>query len=201
MLVLSVDITERKRADDEVRQSQELLQAIIDNTPALIYVKDLEGRITVASRSLGDVVGVDAHDIVGKTSREFVANPEDAEIHMANDRRVVETGQAITVEESSRGRVFLSVKFPLRDAQGRIFATGGVSTDITDRKRAEEAVRESESRFRTLADAMPQLAWIAKADGYIYWYNQRWYHYTGTTPEQMEGWGWKMYTIPRRCPR
>jgi PAS domain S-box-containing protein len=138
VLLFTVDITERKRAEEEVRRSQELLQAIIDNTPALIYVKDLEGRITVANRSLADTVGIEVHGILGKTSREFVADPNDAEIHMANDRQVVETGQAIMAEESSRGRVFLSMKFPLRDAQGRIFASAGVSTDITERKQAEE---------------------------------------------------------------
>ena len=53
------------------------------------------------------------------------------------------------------------------------------------------ALRESEDRFRTMANSMAQLAWIARADGYIFWYNQRWYDYTGTTPAEMEGWGWK----------
>ncbi len=54
-------------------------------------------------------------------------------------------------------------------------------------KRAEEAMREREERFRTLANTIPQLCWTANADGWIFWYNQRWYEYTGTTPEQMEG--------------
>jgi PAS domain S-box-containing protein len=54
----------------------------------------------------------------------------------------------------------------------------------------------SEQQFRTLADAIPQLAWMARADGWIYWYNRRWYEYTGTTPEQMEGWGWESVHAP-----
>ena len=66
---------------------------------------------------------------------------------------------------------------------------------------ANEALRESEERFRTMANAIPQLAWIARADGYIYWYNDRWYSYTGTTPEQMEGWGWQSVHDPAVLPK
>ena len=73
--------------------------------------------------------------------------------------------------------------------------------EITKRKRAEEKIQESEERFRTLANAIPQLAWIAKSDGYIFWYNQRWYDYTGTTPEEMEGWGWQRVHDPEVLPQ
>src|ERR1019366_8841298 len=69
------------------------------------------------------------------------------------------------------------------------------------RKRAEESLRESEAQFRTLANAIPQLCWMANADGGIFWYNQRWYEYTGTTPEQMEGWGWKSVHDPETLPK
>ena len=57
--------------------------------------------------------------------------------------------------------------------------------------RTEEALRKSEEQFRHLANAIPQLCWMANADGWIFWYNDRWYDYTGTTPQQMEGWGWQ----------
>jgi PAS domain S-box-containing protein len=69
-----------------------------------------------------------------------------------------------------------------------------------ERQRTTEAIQESEERFRTMADSVPQLAWIAKADGFIYWYNQRWYEYTGTTREQMEGWGWQSVHDPLVLP-
>ena len=78
---------------------------------------------------------------------------------------------------------------PIRGTDGNMVGVVLVFRDITERKRAEEALRESEERFRTMANAIPQLAWIARSDGYIFWYNQRWYDYTGTTPEQMEGMG------------
>jgi PAS domain S-box-containing protein len=60
---------------------------------------------------------------------------------------------------------------------------------------------ESEERFRTMVDSIPQLAWIAQADGYILWYNQRWYEYTGTTPAQMEGRGWQNVHDPLMLPK
>jgi PAS domain S-box-containing protein len=68
------------------------------------------------------------------------------------------------------------------------------------RARAERELRGSEEQFRTLADAIPNLAWIAHGDGHIFWYNQRWYDYTGTTPEQMEGWGWQSVHEPSVLP-
>jgi len=60
-----------------------------------------------------------------------------------------------------------------------------------ERTRAAERLRESEEQLRALADSIPQLTWMAEPDGFIFWYNRRWYEYTGTTPEEMEGWGWQ----------
>jgi PAS domain S-box-containing protein len=75
------------------------------------------------------------------------------------------------------------------------------ASDLIESAKAEEALRESEARFRTMANAMPQLAWVANADGWIPWYNRRWYEYTGTTPEQMEGWGWQSVHDPVALPK
>lgn len=69
-----------------------------------------------------------------------------------------------------------------------------------ERVRIESALHESEARFRMMANAMTQLAWMAHADGHIFWYNQRWYDYTGTTPEEMEGWGWQSVHDPAELP-
>jgi len=69
------------------------------------------------------------------------------------------------------------------------------------RLRAEAALRESEARFHLLADSIPQLAWMARQDGWIFWYNKRWYDYTGTTLEEMEGWGWRKVHHPDHVDR
>lgn len=86
------------------------------------------------------------------------------------------------------------------DPAGKAVSFHGAVMDITHRKQMELALQESEERFRTMANSMAQLAWIAKADGFIFWYNQRWYEYTGTTPEQMEGRGWQSVHDPEVLP-
>src|SRR5581483_799506 len=70
---------------------------------------------------------------------------------------------------------------------GRPIRVLGATFDITEHKRAEEALRVSAERFRTMANAIPQHAWITGPTGYVHWYNQRWYEYTGTTPAEVEG--------------
>ncbi len=87
------------------------------------------------------------------------------------------------------------------DDSGKVTALRGTAQDITERKQAEEALRESEAQFRTLANAIPQLCWMAKADGWIVWYNERWYRYTGMTPQQMEGWGWQSVHDSEALPK
>lgn len=69
------------------------------------------------------------------------------------------------------------------------------------RQEKEEALRESEERFRTMADNISQFAWMTDADGYIFWYNRRWHEYTGTTLAEMQGWGWQKVQHPEHLPR
>ena len=76
----------------------------------------------------------------------------------------------------------------------------GVVSDITDRKRVEQSLSQREEEFRSLADAMPQLVWMADPTGYVYWFNQRWYDFTGTTADQNCGWGWQSVHDPKFLP-
>jgi PAS domain S-box-containing protein len=87
------------------------------------------------------------------------------------------------------------------NAQGKPESFEGVAIDITERKLAEIQLAESEAQFRQLADSIPQLAWMADETGYIFWYNQRWYDYTGMTFEDMQGWGWDKVHDPIELKR
>ena len=86
--------------------------------------------------------------------------------------------------------------FPVRNAAGEIYRVAGVAQDITARKQAEEALRQSEAEIRQVADSMPQLVWVTRPDGYHEWYNSRWYEYTGTTPTESAGEGWNNFFHP-----
>ena len=90
--------------------------------------------------------------------------------------------------------------FPNEHDLWRIGLLARQAADMIEQTRSVGKLREGEERFRTMANAIPQLAWIAYPDGYIYWYNDRWYSYTGTTPEQMEGWGWQSVHDPVLLP-
>jgi len=83
-----------------------------------------------------------------------------------------------------------------------LLAAGGAVSerDIANHKRDAEAIRNSEERFRTLANAIPQLCWMANSEGWTFWYNQRWYEFTGTTPKEMDGGGWQSVHDPKFLP-
>ena len=98
-------------------------------------------------------------------------------------------------------RSFIMRVLPYRTNEGLTDGIVVTLIDISERKRAEVSLQESEKRFRTMANAMPQLAWIAHPDGSIFWYNQRWHDYTGTTPEQMAEWGWQSLHDPLVLPK
>ena len=90
---------------------------------------------------------------------------------------------------------------PMRDAAGQVEGILIHGNDVTQQVLARQEIEKREQQFRTLAESIPQLVWMAESDGYIFWYNQRWYKYTGTTPEQMEGWGWQTVHDPDVLPK
>ncbi len=110
-------------------------------------------------------------------------------------------GEEVAVEALKRGATDYVVKQRL-ERLGRV-ARRALSEQLEreERQRAEEALVDSEANFATLIDSLPQLCWMAGPDGAITWYNQRWYEYTGTTPEEMMGWGWTKVHDPDVLPR
>lgn len=90
---------------------------------------------------------------------------------------------------------------PVYNDSGRIEGVLAICTETTEKVKTINALKESEERFRAMADNIPNLAWMADADGWIFWYNSKWYEFTGTTPKQMEGWGWQSVHDPESLPK
>ncbi|WP_437739288.1 AAA family ATPase [Sorangium sp. So ce1504] len=146
---------ERRRAEQALKANQEMLQAVVDNSAAAIYVKDRDGRHLLANRHVGNLLGVPSEKILGRTVAAFFPAPM-AEAIQDHDRKVIEAGVPMEWEETvpleDGPHTFLSVKFPLGEGPAPR-AIGGISTDITERKRTEQAVRflaEASCKLMTL---------------------------------------------------
>jgi PAS domain S-box-containing protein len=126
-------------------------QAVLNAAPAPVYAKDTEGRYLFVNRRFEEVLGVRAEDVIGRTDDDIMA-PDVAANVRANDRRVLDTGRQIEIEEEvpfgGTPQWYLSVKFPLRDAGGEVYAVCGISSDITELKRAQEELLHREERER-----------------------------------------------------
>ncbi|MFL5357338.1 PAS domain S-box protein [Archangium sp.] len=159
-----------RQRDAALRLSEARLHALLDEAPASIYAKDAEGRYLFANRYLEQLLGRPREEILGRDD-SVLFPPELADNYRANDARVME-GEVCAFEEVARTptgpRTYLSVKFPLPGAEGFPAALGGISTDITGRKRAEQAQYESEERFRLLVENVEDYAiYMIDAEGRV----------------------------------
>ncbi|MDO7849741.1 PAS domain-containing protein [Hymenobacter sp. M29] len=168
---------------------------LADMIPQLVWITDPTGFHTYFNQRWIDYTGYDLADSVGPDMWNNLLHPDDQTRARQVWGHSLATGDDYEIEYRFKGRDgqyrwFLGQARPRRDEGGRIIAWFGTCTDIQDQKQAQHAQQEREEEFTTLADNMAQLAWMTRPDGYIYWYNRRWYDYTGTTLEEMQGWGW-----------
>jgi PAS domain S-box-containing protein len=205
VVIIFRDVTERRRAEERLRQSEERFARFMQQLPGLAWIKDVQGRYVYANEAAEKAFRTTIARLYGRTDDQ-VFPPETAAQFRRNDRQALQSTTGVKVIETleqADGVVHHSVvsKFPIAGPDGKKALIGGIAIDITDLKRAEDALKQSEVQFRTLADSIPQLAWMARPDGAIFWYNRRWYDYTGATPETMEGWGWQSVLDPELLPR
>ena len=160
---MRTEIAERKCVEEQLRESRERLQSILDNTIAVVYVKGLDGAYLTINQQFERLYHVDAREIVGQTD-EDVFPLATARCLRSNDRQVIEANQPLEFEEQipqdDGPHTYISIKFPLRDGAGEPYAVCGISTDITARKRAEEEKSALEDQLRQAQkmEAIGQLA-------------------------------------------
>jgi PAS domain S-box-containing protein len=191
---------DHKKSEDALRESEERLQVLLES------VQDY-AIFTLTPNNRIDSWNPGAERIFGYTESEIIGQPG-ALLFTPEDQ-----SQGVPEQELERARKdgrAIDERWHMRK-DGRLFYASGVTTalhnnpqlgfvkvarDLTEQKRAQEALRASETRFRTLSDAVPQLIWTNTPDGYANYFNQRWYEYSGLTYEQSAGLGWQAMVHP-----
>jgi PAS domain S-box-containing protein len=150
---LQAEVSERRRTEKALQMSETRLLAILENSPTLIFLKDPKGRYLHVNRQFARLFGFKRGQILGRTDFDLFPRRQ-AAVFRANDRKVLRAGVALGFEETAHYQdgVHVSIvsKFPLRDTSGKIYALCGIATDITDRKRTWEALRQSDEHHRRL---------------------------------------------------
>jgi PAS domain S-box-containing protein len=191
---VATDITERNRAQEALRESQARFVRFMEHLPGLAWIKDAAGKYVYANDAASNAFQIPTKDLYGKTDAD-VFRPDTAEQFQQNDQRALTSDAGIqTVEtlEQEDGAIHFSLvnKFPIPGPEGTATLVGGMAFDITDRMQAEQALRESEERFRTLASHAPVGIFMSKPDGGTVFVNESWCAMTGLTTEQACGRGW-----------
>jgi diguanylate cyclase (GGDEF)-like protein/PAS domain S-box-containing protein len=152
MLGTFLDVTERKQIEEALRASEEQIRAITDNATTVIVLKDLAGKYLHVNRQFERVFHVSNAAIQGKTDHDIFPL-ELADAFIKNDQMAIQSGEVLEIEElvphDDGMRTYISVKFPIRHNSGEIYAVCGMSTDITQRKQAEEELRIAATAFES----------------------------------------------------
>jgi len=175
------------------RLDTDLKHIYLEESTDAFYVKDAQGRYLMFNSEAARVSGKKSEEVIGKDDF-FLFSADEAKTVMAHDLKVMQGGQVVTLEEvihTAEGKTtYFTTKGPLFDDQGKVVGLFGISQDVTESRRVEEALRKSEQEFRTLTEAMPQIVWTTRPDGRNTYFNQQWVDYTGMTLEESYGEGW-----------
>ncbi len=207
--VLTIRDDTRRYADEQrLKQSEERLQQIMNQLFVFVGLLDPKGVVLSANQAPLDIAGLTIDDVRGKRFEDaywWSYDPaaqqriRDAIDSAARGERVRFVAP-VRAGDGRLARVDFQIA-PIFDSDGRVSALVPSGVAIEDRLSVEEELRDSEIRFHTMADNIAQLAWMTRADGHIFWYNKRWFDYTGSTPEAMLGWGWRDVHHPDHVDR
>jgi PAS domain S-box-containing protein len=181
------------------------LAAIVDSSTGAIISKSLDGTILSWNSAAEQLFGYSAGEMVGQSIRKIIPQDlqgeEDEILQRIRHGETVGTFETVRSHRSGHGVPVSLTVSPIRAPDGTIVGASKIVRDISVEVDRRKAARFAEERFRMLADNIDQLAWITDPTGYIEWYNKRWYEFTGTTLEEMRGWGWEKAHRPDHVDR
>ena len=185
------DVTEQRKMEEALRESEELFRSTVDNSPSAIFVKDLEGKFLMANKRFEEWYGVSHEKIQGLTSQD-IYDSEYADRYVALDHQVQTTGEALEAEmevpfADGTMRQVIVTKFPVSDSTGKMIGVGTIHNDITEIKKATEALRESEERFRGMVEHLPLAMILKDLEGKYQYVNQRFEEWFGISRESTVG--------------
>ena len=205
-LLVRRDLAARQRAEDEIRESERFGRLVLDSTTEGIYGIDPGGACkfinAAGARLLGygpaELIGRQVHAAVHHSRPDGTAFPaEECEIaRAARDGLPVRKEDVLWRKDGTPLPVDYSVS-PIQDG-GRTVGAVVTFANLSELRRAAAEKREQQEQFQTMVNSITQLAWIAEPSGDVSWYNRRWYEYTGTTFNEMKGWGWRAVHDPGR---
>jgi two-component system, cell cycle sensor histidine kinase and response regulator CckA len=153
------DISERKRIQSQLESQRRFIADLVEYSPIAVFVKDQNGRFLISNRAFEVLIGRKREEIIGHSDVDFFPGKPSAQFH-ENDFKIMATGtsqvfEEFLVDEDGQPRTFLTTKFPVRNEQGEITGVCGKAMEITQIKKTEIALRESEERFRMLLATLP----------------------------------------------
>ena len=190
VLGISRDITEMKKAEEELYNSYELLNAVVEGTTDLIFIKDLEGRYIMINRSGVEFFGKPKEKIIGKDDTVHFS-PEAARLLMEADREIMDSGKGRTLEEvfqyKGKTLTWLVTKVPQIDQEGNVTGIIGMARDITERKKMEETMRKNEEKYRIITENHIDLIDTLNMEGIIQFVSPSYCRALGKTEEELLG--------------
>ena len=189
-----------EEAKQLIEASEKRFRTLTETIPHMIWTATPDGKKNFFNKYYLDYTGLSFEELNGGGVKKIIF-ADDLKKDMQLWQHSLDTGEDFNIEKRMRHhdgtyRWHISHGIAQKDTNGNITGWIGSSTEIENQKKIEEVLAKDEEQFRTFANSIQNLAWIADGEGWIYWYNQRWFDYTGTTLEEMEGWGWEKVHHP-----